>query len=66
MRKLPVLTREKAKTIFGVFKNPRHAPEFIPSVLDISILCSGIKIANSNKAKDTIEKNIVDISKFHL
>ncbi|MFA4952800.1 MAG: hypothetical protein WC584_01105 [Candidatus Pacearchaeota archaeon] len=35
MRKLPALTREKAKTIFGVFKNPRHAPEFIPRVLDI-------------------------------
>ncbi|MFA4952736.1 MAG: hypothetical protein WC584_00785 [Candidatus Pacearchaeota archaeon] len=35
MRKLPVLTREKAKTIFGVFKNLRHAPEFIPRVLDI-------------------------------
>ncbi|MFA4953364.1 MAG: hypothetical protein WC584_04020 [Candidatus Pacearchaeota archaeon] len=38
MRKLPVLIREKAKTIFGVFKNPRHAPEFIPRVLDILLI----------------------------
>ncbi|MFA4952806.1 MAG: hypothetical protein WC584_01135 [Candidatus Pacearchaeota archaeon] len=36
MRKLPALTREKAKTIFVVFKNPRHAQEFIPRVLDMS------------------------------
>ncbi|MFA4953229.1 MAG: hypothetical protein WC584_03330, partial [Candidatus Pacearchaeota archaeon] len=36
----PVLTREKAKTIFGVFKNPRHALEFIPRVLDkLNFLC---------------------------
>ncbi|MFA4952684.1 MAG: hypothetical protein WC584_00510 [Candidatus Pacearchaeota archaeon] len=34
--KLPVLIREKAKTIFGVFKNPRHALGFIPRVLDNS------------------------------
>ncbi|MFA4952668.1 MAG: hypothetical protein WC584_00425 [Candidatus Pacearchaeota archaeon] len=46
MRKLPVLTREKAKTIFGMFKNSRHAPEFIPRVLDIS---KSRKFENENR-----------------
>ncbi|MFA4953502.1 MAG: hypothetical protein WC584_04730 [Candidatus Pacearchaeota archaeon] len=43
MRKFHVLTREKAKTIFGVFKNPRHAQEFIPRVLDILQMLKAFK-----------------------